>query len=430
MSTSNGLRALMEATAETDGCGLKDLTVLAAQNDPFRVDTPARHRDGEWLASTAADLGLGDRTIHLRGLHYMVLGRPKPDGTAYTNTDADWLWLSGDAAKAARWLGYLPWEQVVDQRNAAPLLRERPADDELELKPYISVGMNVEIPDVADLAPEVLLLGRARQAYSLALVGEKSSLEPVLAPLARRYDADLYLPTGEPSDTMLHTMASRGARDGRPLVVLYFSDCDPAGWQMPISVGRKLQAFRATLFPELEVQVRRVALMPDQVREHALPSTPLKETERRADKWSTAMGVAQTEIDALAALNPELLTQIAIAEIEQFYDLGLEARMIEVKREWRERAQVALDTAMDPALLGRLQAEAGEKLATLRTELDAINDRLRIDAGDLDLPAAPDAPNPVIGDVYPKALLDSTWSFSTQCRELIASKEYRSGWSA
>jgi hypothetical protein len=32
--------------AEQD-CSLKDLTVLAPQNDPFRVDTPARHRDGE-----------------------------------------------------------------------------------------------------------------------------------------------------------------------------------------------------------------------------------------------------------------------------------------------------------------------------------------------------------------------------------------------
>jgi len=51
---------------------------------------------------TARELGLGDRKIHLRGLHYMVIGMPKPDGTPYTNTDADWLWLSGDAGKAAR----------------------------------------------------------------------------------------------------------------------------------------------------------------------------------------------------------------------------------------------------------------------------------------------------------------------------------------
>ena len=45
------LRAALEAVISERGCSLKDLTVLATQNDPFRVDTPARHRDGEWLAA-------------------------------------------------------------------------------------------------------------------------------------------------------------------------------------------------------------------------------------------------------------------------------------------------------------------------------------------------------------------------------------------
>ena len=44
-------------------------------------------------------------------------------------------------------------------------------------------------------------------------------------------------------------MAKIGADDGRPMVVLYFSDCDPAGWNMPIEVGRKLQAFKAAFTP-------------------------------------------------------------------------------------------------------------------------------------------------------------------------------------
>src|SRR4029453_17527649 len=99
-------RTLLAAAVE-EGCSMKDLTVLAVQNDPFRIDTDAGHRDGAWLATTPQDLGLGNRTIHLRGLHYMLLGRPKPNGDAYANTDADWSWLQGDAGKAARWLGYI-----------------------------------------------------------------------------------------------------------------------------------------------------------------------------------------------------------------------------------------------------------------------------------------------------------------------------------
>ena len=74
--SASPLRAALDTVIAEQGCSLKDLTVLAPKNDPFRLDTPARHRDGQWLAETAAELGLGNRTIHLRGLHYMVLGRP------------------------------------------------------------------------------------------------------------------------------------------------------------------------------------------------------------------------------------------------------------------------------------------------------------------------------------------------------------------
>ncbi len=49
------------------------------------------------LAIQARELGLGSRKIHLRGLHYMVIGRPKPNGTPYTNTDKDWMWLQSGA---------------------------------------------------------------------------------------------------------------------------------------------------------------------------------------------------------------------------------------------------------------------------------------------------------------------------------------------
>ena len=60
--------------------------------------------------------------------------------------------------------------------------------------------------------------------------------------------------------------------------------------------------------------------MPEQVRVHGLPSRPLKATERRADRWREAMGVAQTEIDALAALRPDLLRRITSEAVEPFFD--------------------------------------------------------------------------------------------------------------
>ena len=416
------LRAVLDNAIAEHGGTLQALTVLDKENDPFRVDTPARHRDGGWLATTAARLGLGNRQIHLRGLHYMVLGQPKPDGTPYANTAKDWMWLS-EAAKAARFLAYIPFDQITDQRNAAPVVRifEEPAQ-----RPYISVGVQVDIPDADDIVPYVGCAGFGGvQPYRLVMIGEKSSLEPVLGPIATVYQADLYLPTGEPSDTMLHLMAKTGAADRRPVVVLYFSDCDPSGWQMPISVSRKLQAFKAGLFPDLEFQVHRVALTPAQVGEYGLPSTPLKDTEKRADKWQQSMGVAQTEIDALASLRPDLLRQIALAAVAPFFDASLDARVRRAYDQWRQEAQSVVDSAMDADRLDQLRLDAGQKLAELRTEIDAINDALRIDVGDFDLPEAVVPEAECEGAASNPPLIDSRWDFTRQCRTLIDSKEYR-----
>jgi hypothetical protein len=420
---SGPLRAVLEEAAEDGGVSLKDLTVLAPKHDPFRVDTPARHRDGEWLAETAGDLGLGGRTIHLRGLHYAVLGRPKPDGTPYTNTDADWTWLSEHAAKAARWLGYIPFEQIVDQRNTPPEIsrfeKQRPSS-------FLSVGVHVEIPDVDDLAPRALPVGfEGVQPFKLVVFGEKSSLDDVLGLVARRYGADVYLPTGEISDTLLHTMATVAVDDGRPTRVFCFSDCDPAGWQMPISIARKLQAF-AELYDMPPFEVRRVGLTPDHVREYGLPSTPLKATEKRAGRWQAAMGVEQTEIDALASLRPDVLREVAEAALAPFYDRTLSHRVEEARLAWVDEAQAVVDAVTDQDLLDRLRAEATEKLEELRSEVDAINDALQVDATDFELPeiVVPDA-DTVGVDGTP--LLDSAWDFADQCEALIDSKTYRNG---
>ncbi len=415
----------LRATLDMNGNSMKSLTVLAPQNDPFRVDTPAGHRDGAWLADTLDRLAIrGQR--HLRGLHYILIGQPKPNGQPYTNTDADWKWLGG-VAKAARWLTYIPFDRIVDQRNDAPVIRKwMPPDPE----PYVWMDFDVTIPGIDDITPMPGITGfTENQPYHLVLVGEKSSLRPVLGAVADRYQADLYLPTGEISDTQLYMMAKSSVADGRPMVVFYFADCDPAGWQMPISLSRKLQALRAVEFDGLEFQVHRVGLTPDQVSEYGLPSTPLKDTERRADRWMQATGVEQTEIDALAALQPDLLERIADESIAPFYDHTLAERVRHAKYEWRAEAQMVIDEQSGEQL-EQLRAEAAEKLAEKREEIQQILDTVRVVGEDLEFELPPaDVPEPNIdANMHPdNVLCDSWWPFTEQCRRLIASKNYDDG---
>jgi hypothetical protein len=119
MTAHNGhgvLRSVVEHAREEAGCSLSELTALSAQNDPYRLDTPSGHRDGQWLAKHLDKAIGGQRRIHWRGLHYVLVSSKKPavkpDGEVYRNTEEDWFWLINTAGKAARWLGYIPFERI------------------------------------------------------------------------------------------------------------------------------------------------------------------------------------------------------------------------------------------------------------------------------------------------------------------------------
>ena len=145
----------------------------------------------------------------------------------------------------------MPFTQIVDQRNAAPVIipastghisagTHVPGLDaigELEIPASVAPVAEADYQDADDLWAEGF--GGGRQMFKIVFFGEKSSLADVLAPVEQRYGADVFLPSGEPSDSMLYHLAASTAADGRPLVAVYFSDADPSGWQMPISVARK-----------------------------------------------------------------------------------------------------------------------------------------------------------------------------------------------
>jgi hypothetical protein len=346
------LRGIIEAASPKNSQGslnLQAMTVLAANNDPYRYDHENGHLEAQWFADQVARFLKPGEAIHLRGLHYRLvsvgdvlkpliqLGKDrkpaKGPGKPYVNTSDDWVWLQQRAANAARWLGYVPFDRIKDERNAAP-------DDWTVKASFTEFSANIFHATPPDLKlPELDLSsvtrmpfsfttgGTASQTYRLVIIGEKSSLADVLAPIAQQYNAELLLPTGESSSTMLWNMAARAAEDPRPCVVFYASDFDPAGRQMPISAARKLQAMKDLKLKKLRIEVHHICLTRDQVIEYNLPSTPLKETERRADKWREIMGREQTEIDALQALRPDVLRQIVTAAIEPFYDRTLKSRL-------------------------------------------------------------------------------------------------------
>jgi hypothetical protein len=246
------LSAVIRDAALRSGCSLTALSVLS--DDPYRIDTPAGRVIAKWFAENLNRAIVPVRQIHLRGLHYALMsikGLRKPNGKLYRNTDEDWNWLQS-AAKAARFLGYVPFDRIADNRNAEPIRYRVPY-----ATPHTATGVNfslyADIPDVEGQKPWATTPAfMEQQPYQFAIFGEKASLHDVLDPVARSKGADLWLPTGEPSDTHIYDLAKGAAADGRPLVVFYFSDCDPAGRQMRSPSDGSFRRSATSNFPILK----------------------------------------------------------------------------------------------------------------------------------------------------------------------------------
>ena len=101
----------------------------------------------------------GQAADPLRGLHYALISTPDlpamPDGQAYQNAAECWEWLQRVANKA-RWLRVIPFEDVTDERNAAPQIHTEYVDDDepegIDLTDDLDA---LSVPSLAMLLPTV-----------------------------------------------------------------------------------------------------------------------------------------------------------------------------------------------------------------------------------------------------------------------------------
>lgn len=428
------LGSILRDLKESQKASLQDLTVLSPSNDPYRLDTPANHRLGQWLRDAMASTGLLTRPtpIHNRGVFYTLVARGNfvgPDGAPFVN-DADCWELLESASKAARWLGYVPWTAISDARNAEPIIREH--ESEYRPKRWHAVrgliGASFDPIDVESIAASVWLSPpKIQQPFHIVFWGEKTSLGDVLEPLSARFSADLYLPSGETSDSQLALMGRVGETDGRPMVVFVFADCDPAGYQMATSIGHKLRALRDSQHPDLKFEVHAPALTVPQVKRLGLPSTPLKDTERRADGWRARYGIEQTEVDALATLQPRVLRDIVIKAATPFYDSSLFARCQAANSKWLNEAQSRFDSAFADVGFADHRERIGELSSEIEGEIAALKERVasvKIELPDVEIP------EPELAADRPEPLVSSEMALADAIKALRARKDYTIGGTA
>jgi hypothetical protein len=189
------------------------------------------------------------------------------------------------------------------------------------------------------------------QPYHVEVWAEKTTVNDILAPLARQYKFNLVTGIGELSATRCREFVDRAVRSQRAVRILYVSDLDPGGVSMPVAVARKIEFEIRRRGLTLDVQVRPIILTPQQCADYALPRTPIKETERRAACFEARFGEGATELDALEALHPGLLRRIVLHEVKRYWnddhDDGVEETARRIEDQVREVTTAAQDAYRD-----------------------------------------------------------------------------------
>lgn len=390
--------------AKETGQRVTDLIALAPQNDPFYTGTPGDWTLAQWFADLWQQFGYTSG-VHIRRVHYQIVSQQPPvimpNGLPYENTEACWDVLN-QASKQARYLGLVDPGAFVDRRNPSPHL----FTGEAASTPAINIDPGLwgtpTLPSFPEL-PRCWVDGyTGQQRYHLEIWCEKSTMNDVLLPLCERYGANLVTGLGEMSITATLALAQRF--NGKPVRIFYVSDFDPAGQSMPCAVARKIEYFQRNGGYEADVKLFSVVLTADQVQRYQLPRTPLKKTEKRAGKFEDRHGSGAVELDALEALYPGRLASILTAELDRYYDRGLEQRVWSARNKlntdlYQQRQAILDDYSAEidelqteyEQLRGEFEAKFGGYSQRLTALWQAITDDLKQQAPDITDYPIPDA---------------------------------------
>jgi hypothetical protein len=144
---------------------------------------------------------------------------------------------------------------------------------------------------------------------------EKDALSQVVARVASPFRVTVCPSRGYSSYSYIKRMAIDGRLSAvdKPIVLLDFRDHDPSGLQMTEDLQTRFERYAK----DLEIEVKRIALTIDQVKEHNLIPNPTKRADSRSAKYVTEYGDQCWELDAIP---PDELQGLVTSSIKQHID--------------------------------------------------------------------------------------------------------------
>ena len=271
-----------------------------------------------WIIEHAQDIiSEYPEGITIRQLHYRLVA------IGMINDDRHYKRVVG-AMTAARWKGIVDMESFIDRERS---MYGETKDDDKDLDDEIEHGK-----DQVSAWMNAYHLNRwSNQDNYVEVWIEKKALQGVFETPCMMADVGLAPCKGYPSITFLHEASKRfreAINRGKDIVVLYFGDYDSSGSDIPRSIQENISRMG------IEIEMKRIALNPDQIEEMGLPGVPPKVTDSRTRNWD---GESAVECDAV---EPNILKQMCKDAIEEHFDRDLYDELKETeseeKAEYRE----------------------------------------------------------------------------------------------
>ena len=267
----------------------------------------------KWIIDNAINIcnQYGYGILTLRALHYQLV-------SIGMINDIQHYKRTINAMIDARWGGQIAFEQFSD------LDREMVGEIQIEdAKEQIKNWMNSYRKNLWE-----------NQIYYPEIFIEKKALQGIFQNICNKWNIALGACKGYPSLTFLNNAQKRfgdAVSLGKIPIIIYFGDYDPSGEDIPRSIKENIEKFGI-----YDINVKRIALMENQVIEWKLPHAPTKNTDTRTANWA---GLGQVELDAV---KPEKLIELCENAILEIFDKSAYNKLISQEKNERKIYQVAL----------------------------------------------------------------------------------------
>lgn len=185
-----------------------------------------------------------------------------------------------------------------------------------------------------------------KQDVYVEVASEKDALSTIMEEVVYPFCTRLNVGRGHVSTTMRQQMAVRfdkAVMRGQKPILLYFGDFDASGVAIPRSLQRLLAKEHG-----VEVDVRRVALLPEHIVTYNLPTDPeaAKPSDPNYKAWLRDYGPEQPMVE-LDALHPAQLETLLREALESTYDMQEFAAEQAIEREERRQIKEVRNGVLD-----------------------------------------------------------------------------------